>query len=596
MLTGKHVNKYYLKYWYLFLIGIIALVLVDYFQLEIPKFLGNIVDSLHKGEKLNIGKLFWDLTVIGVVMCVGRITWRLTLITTSKKIEANIRREMFMKAERLSQRFYHENKVGSIMSWFTNDLETIEEYFGWGTIMLIDAVFMSILVIVKMVTLDLALSVLTAIPVLLIVIWGALVEKFMANKWDERQKAFDSLYDFTQENFTGIRVIKAFVKENKEILAFGKIAKKNKDVNISFVKTNVIFSVFIEVIIVTIMCLMLGFGGYFVYSFVSGNPAVLFGRAVEMSPGLLIEFIGYFDYLIWPLIALGQIVSMRSRAKASLKRISTFLDQEEDIKTPDGAHVLENISGNIRFNNYSFKYPGSKIHSLQNVTFEIKAGEIVGIVGKIGSGKTTLVNSLLRLYNVEENSIYIDEHDIMRCDVASVRAQISYVPQDNFLFSDKVRNNIAFSNKALEYEKIELAAKFADVHNNIIEFKDGYDTISGERGVTLSGGQKQRVSIARAYIMDAPIMIMDDSVSAVDVKTEETILKNIREKRAGKTTLVIASRVSTVMHMDKILVLNEGVVEAFDTHQNLLKTSPTYQKMVFLQELEKEVEGGVSNE
>ena len=596
MLTGKHVNKYYLKYWYLFLIGIIALVLVDYFQLEIPKFLGNIVDSLHKGEKLNIGKLFWDLTVIGVVMCVGRITWRLTLITTSKKIEANIRREMFMKAERLSQRFYHENKVGSIMSWFTNDLETIEEYFGWGTIMLIDAVFMSILVIVKMVTLDLALSVLTAIPVLLIVIWGALVEKFMANKWDERQKAFDSLYDFTQENFTGIRVIKAFVKENKEILAFGKIAKKNKDVNISFVKTNVIFSVFIEVIIVTIMCLMLGFGGYFVYSFVSGNPAVLFGRAVEMSPGLLIEFIGYFDYLIWPLIALGQIVSMRSRAKASLKRISTFLDQEEDIKTPDGAHVLENISGNIRFNNYSFKYPGSKIHSLQNVTFEIKAGEIVGIVGKIGSGKTTLVNSLLRLYNVEENSIYIDEHDIMQCDVSSVRAQISYVPQDNFLFSDKVRNNIAFSNKALEYEKIELAAKFADVHNNIIEFKDGYDTISGERGVTLSGGQKQRVSIARAYIMDAPIMIMDDSVSAVDVKTEETILKNIREKRAGKTTLVIASRVSTVMHMDKILVLNEGVVEAFDTHQNLLKTSPTYQKMVFLQELEKEVEGGVSNE
>ena len=558
--------------------------------------MGNIVDSLYKGEKLNIGKLFWDLTVIGVIMCVGRITWRLTLITTSKKIEANIRREMFMKAERLSQKFYHENKVGSIMSWFTNDLETIEEYFGWGTIMLIDAIFMGILVIVKMVTLDLALSALTAIPVLLIIVWGALVEKFMAQKWDERQKAFDSLYDFTQENFTGIRVIKAFVKENKEILAFSKIAKKNKDTNISFVKTNVIFSVFIEIIIVTIMCLMLGFGGYFVYSFISDNPIILFGKAVEMSPGLLIEFIGYFDYLIWPLIAMGQIVSMRSRANASLKRISTFLDQEEDIKTPDGAHVLENVSGNIRFNNYSFAYPGSKIHSLQNVTCEIKAGELVGIVGKIGSGKTTLVNSLLRLYNVEENSIFIDGYDLMKCDVASIRAQISYVPQDNFLFSDKVRNNIAFSNRALEFDKIELAAKFADVHDNIIEFKDGYDTISGERGVTLSGGQKQRVSIARAYIMDAPIMIMDDSVSAVDVKTEETILKNIREKRSGKTTLVIASRVSTVMHMDKILVLNEGFVEAFDTHQNLIKTSPTYQKMVFLQELEKEVEGGALNE
>lgn len=596
MLTGKHVNKYYLKYWYLFLIGIIALVLVDYFQLEIPKFLGNIVDSLHKGEKLDIVKLFFDLAIIGVVMCVGRITWRLALITTSKKIEANIRREMFMKAERLSQKFYHENKVGSIMSWFTNDLETIEEYFGWGTIMLIDAIFMSVLVIIKMVTLDLALSALTAIPVLLIVIWGALVEKFMAQKWDERQKAFDNLYDFTQENFTGIRVIKAFVKENKEILAFSKIARKNKDVNIGFVRTNVIFSVFIEVIIVTIMCLMLGFGGYFVYSFISGNSVVLFGKAIEMSPGLLIEFIGYFDYLIWPLIALGQIVSMRSRAKASLKRISTYLDQEEDIKNPDDAIVLKDVEGRISFKNYSFRYPGSKIHSLENVTFEIAPGELVGIVGKIGSGKTTLVNSLLRLYNVEENSIFIDGNDLMKCDIHSIRDAISYVPQDNFLFSDKVRNNIAFSNRELEYSKVELAAKFADVHDNIIEFKDGYDTISGERGVTLSGGQKQRVSIARAYIKEAPIMIMDDSVSAVDVKTEETILNNIREKRTGKTTLVIASRVSTVMHMDKILVLNDGRVEAFDTHQNLLKTSPTYQKMVFLQELEKEVEGGALDE
>lgn len=596
MLTGRHVNKYYLKYWYLFLIGIIALVAVDYFQLEIPKFLGNIVDSLYKGEKLNIVKLFWELALIGVIMCVGRITWRLTLITTSKKIEANIRREMFLKAERLSQKFYHENKVGSIMSWFTNDLETIEEYFGWGTIMLIDAIFMGILVIIKMLTLDLALSALTAVPILLIVVWGALVEKFMALKWDERQKAFDNLYDFTQENFTGIRVIKAFVKENKEIIAFNKIARKNKDVNISFVRTNVIFSVFIEIIIVTIMCLMLGFGGYFVYSFISGNPIVLFGRAIEMSPGLLIEFIGYFDYLIWPLIALGQIVSMRSRAKASLKRISNYLDQEEDIKNPVDAIVLKNVEGRIRFNNYSFSYPGSKIHSLKNVSFEIAPGELVGIVGKIGSGKTTLVNSLLRLYNVEENSIFIDGNDLMKCDIQSIRAAISYVPQDNFLFSDKVRNNIAFSNRELEYSKVELAAKFADVHDNIIEFKDGYDTISGERGVTLSGGQKQRVSIARAYIKEAPIMIMDDSVSAVDVKTEETILNNIREKRAGKTTLVIASRVSTVMHMDKILVLNDGFVEAFDTHQNLLKISPTYQKMVFLQELEKEVEGGVSNE
>lgn len=592
MLTGKYINKYYLKYWYFFLIGIVALVLVDYFQLKIPDYLGDIIYKINNNLPIDVPKLVLELSGIAVGMCLGRITWRLTLITTSKKIEGHIRREMFEKAERLSQKYYHENKVGTVMAWFTNDLETIEEYFGWGTIMLVDAIFMSVLVVIKMVDLDWALSLLTAIPVLLIIVWGGLVEKFMANKWDERQKAFDSLYDFTQENFTGIRVIKAFVKENKEIQAFAKIAKKNKDTNISFVKTNVIFSVFIEIIIVTIMCLLLGFGGYFVYSSVIETPVELFGKSISMTPDLLVKFVSYFDYLIWPLIAMGQIVSMRSRANASLKRITHYLDEEEDVKNPPNAHVLTDVCGKITFNDFSFSYPGTNVHSLNNVTFEILPGQLIGVVGKIGSGKTTLVNSLLRLYNVSENSIFIDGYDIMKCDIQSVRAAISYVPQDNFLFSDKVRNNIAFSNKGLEYDKIEMGAKFADVHDNIIEFKEGYDTISGERGVTLSGGQKQRVSIARAYVKEAPIMIMDDSVSAVDVKTEETILHNIRQYRANKTTIVIASRVSTVMHMDKIVVLNDGNLEAFDTHENLLKISPTYQKMVFLQELEREVEGG----
>lgn len=592
MLLGKYINKYYLKYAVFFIIGVIALVLVDYFQLEIPKYLGNIVTSIETKQEIDIPKLVFELVIIGVVMCVGRIVWRLALLTTSQKIDRSIRREMFEKSERLSQKFYHENKVGTVMAWFTNDLETIEEFFGWGSIMLVDAVFMSILVIVKMIGLDWTLSLITAIPVVLIIIWGGLVEKFMAMKWDKRQKAFDSLYDFTQENFTGIRVIKAFVKENQEIKAFAKIARKNKDVNIDFVKTSVLFDVLIEVICSTVFALLLGFGGYFVYAVSTGTPVVLFGSEVVLTAGKLVEFVGYFDYLIWPLIAMGQIISMRSRAKASLKRITDFLDQEEDVKNPENAHVLENVSGRITFNNFSFMYPDASTTSLEGVSFEIQPGEIVGIVGKIGSGKTTLVNSLLRLYNVNEGTLFIDGHDIMHCDIHSVREAISYVPQDNFLFSDKVRNNIAFSNIALEYDKIELAAKFAAVHENIIEFTEGYDTISGERGVTLSGGQKQRVSIARAYIKEAPIMIMDDSVSAVDVKTEETILQNIKEKRNGKTTLVIASRVSTVMHMDKILVLNDGTVEAFGTHQELLEKSQIYQRMVFLQELEKEVEGG----
>ena len=594
MLLGKHINKYYLKYAIFFIIGIIALILVDYYQLLIPEYLGVIVDGVKDGNTLNVYSIIIDVVIVGVVLCLGRIVWRLTLITTAKKIEANIRKEMFEKSERLSQKFYHENKVGTVMAWFTNDLETIEEYFGWGTIMLIDAVFMSIMVVVKMVSLNLALALITAVPIVLIIVWGMLVEKFMSMKWDNRQKAFDSLYDFTQENFTGIRVIKAFVKENKEIHTFAKIAKKNRDVNIDFVRTSILFDVFIEIICALILTLLIGFGGYFVFALSTDTPVVLFGKEISLTAGMLMEFVGYFDYLIWPLIALGQIVSMRSRAKASLKRVSEFLDQDEDIKNPENPVVLSDVKGRITFNNFTFSYPGSEIPSLTNVSFEINPGEVVGVVGKIGCGKTTLVNSLLRLYNVEENSILIDGVDIMKCDIPSVRDAISYVPQDNFLFSDKVRNNIAFSNAELEFEKIEMAARFADVHDNILGFTEGYDTISGERGVTLSGGQKQRLSIARAYVKDAPIMIMDDSVSAVDVKTEETILHNIHKHRSGKTTIVIASRVSTVSNMDKIIVLNEGKLEAFDTHENLIKISPTYQKMVYLQQLEKEIEGGAN--
>ena len=591
MLFGKYINKYYIKYAFFFIVGVVALVAVDYFQLEIPEYIREIVNAVGN-EPIDIPKMVFELVTIGIIMCLGRILWRLALLTTSKKIESNLRRQMFEKNERLSQKFYHENKVGTVMAWYTNDLETIEEYFGWGSIMLVDAIFMSILVIVKMIGLNWALSLVTAIPVVLIVIWGGLVEKFMAMKWDLRQKAFDDLYDFTQENFTGIRVIKAFVKETQEIKAFAKVAKRNKDVNIDFVRTSVLFDVLIEVICGLVFAILIGVGGYFVYCYSTGNPVVLLGLTINLNPGSLVEFILYFESLIWPLIAMGQIVSMRSRATASLKRITEFLDQDEDVKNVENPHILTNVEGRITFNNFSFMYPDATLNSLEGVSFEINPGEIVGIVGKIGSGKTTLVNSLLRLYNVKEGTLFIDGHDIMQCELASVRNAISYVPQDNFLFSDKVRNNIAFSNLSLEYEKIEKAAIFAAVHDNIIEFTDGYDTVSGERGVTLSGGQKQRVSIARAYVKEAPIMIMDDSVSAVDVKTEETILKNIREQRNGKTTLVIASRVSTVMHMDKIIVLNDGKLEAFGTHKELLETSSIYQRMVFLQELEKEVEGG----
>ena len=593
MLFGKYVNKYYLKYAILFIIGIAALIAVNWIQLYIPEFLGEVVKILKEdGDKNRIITLGLYVLLVAGGMFLGRFIWRITLFNASFRIESEMRHEMFLKAEALPRQFYTATKVGSIMSWFTNDLETISEYFSWGTIMMVDAIFLGIITTIKMVRLDLWMTLICFAPLLLVVVWGFLAEKFFMKKWEERQSAYDELYDFAQENFTGIRVIKAFVKETQEIHAFAKVARKNADKNVSFARLSVIFDVFIEVIISLIFAFVLAFGGWFVWSFVNGQAIPIFGHEINLTPDKLIEFVGYLDILIWPMIALGQIVPMRSRSKASLKRVSAFLDAEIAVKSPENAIKLSDVKGNIEYRNFSFTYPNEKNPWLRNININIKAGERIGIVGKIGCGKTTLVNVLLMIYNVEPGTLFIDGHDITTLDIDSIRDQIAYVPQDNFLFSDTIENNINFGLENADEEQAIAAAKFAGVDEDVKGFTKGYQTVSGERGVTLSGGQKQRISIARAFVKNAPILVMDDSVSAVDTKTEEVILHNIMTERKDKTTLVVASRVSTVQHLDKIIVLDEGKLEAFDTPHNLLSISPTYQRMVKLQELEKEVEGG----
>ena len=595
MLFGKYINRYYLKYAIWFILGIASLVVVDWIQLYIPEYLGRVVELvedsivLNKQEIINIGL---KVLLVAAGLFVGRFLWRVTLFRASFKIESGLRHQMFLKAEALPRQYYHETKVGSVMSWFTNDLETIEEFFSWGTIMIVDAAFLSVITTIKMLRLNVPLTIICFIPLILVIIWGALLEKFMMKRWDERQSAYDKLYDFAQENFTGIRVIKAFVKETKEIHAFAKVARKNAQVNVSVGRLSVIFDVFIEIIIASIFALATGVGGYFVWSYTHTGAVSIFGFAIELEQHQIIEFIGYLDILIWPMMALGQIVSMRSRSKASLKRITAFLDTEVVVKSPENAIKVEHLEGNISYRNFSFHYPNYDRSSLSNITLDIKAGESIGIVGKIGCGKSTLVNLLLMFYNLEPGTLFIDGMDITTLDIESLRNQIAYVPQDNFLFSDSIENNINFGLKNATEEKAREGAKFAGVDEDVKGFTKGYKTISGERGVTLSGGQKQRISIARAFVKDAPILILDDSVSAVDTKTEEIILHNISHERHNKTTLVVASRISTVSHLDKIIVLDEGHLEAFDTHENLLKISPTYQKMVKLQELEKEVEGG----
>lgn len=596
MLLGKHINKYYLKYIWLYLIGIVGLVAVDWFQLLIPEYLGKIVD-LFNGTEIDLSALreiIVGVITVAFVLFLGRVMWRFSIFAASQKTEAGLRRTMFAKSERIPLSYYGKNKVGTVMAWFTTDLETIEDFLGWGTIMLFDAGFLTVLVIVKMVKLDWVLSLVVFVPLVLIVVWGALVEKFQSAKWSERQAEFDKLYDYSRESFTGIRVIKAFVCETRRLHSFAKIVRKNRNANLSYARMTVIFDCLITLIISLITAIILGVGGYFVYCTATDNPAVIFSHVVEMSAGDLVTFLGYFDTMIWPMMALGQIISMRSRAKASLKRVSRFLEAEEVKDVPD-ATVLTNVAGAIKFDNFTFTYPDCETPAIKGVNLEIAAGETVGVVGKVGSGKSTLVNSLLKLYPVDSGSVFIDGEDITVCDTDSVRRAVACAPQDGFLFSDTLSGNIGFSRDDCPADLVARAADFACLSGDVAGFNDGYDTVCGERGVTLSGGQKQRVAIARAYLADAPVLILDDSVSAVDVKTEEIILANIARERKGKTTVVVASRVSTVSRFDKIIVMKDGEIEAFASPEELLKISPTYRKMVRLQALENEIKGVTNN-
>ena len=582
MVFGKYVNKFYKKYFWHFFFGILTVIFVDYIQLFIPAITGRIIDSITNG---GISEGNWQflieqiiyIALVGLGMFVGRFLWRICIFGEAVLVQSDLRFDMFEKTEKLSQRYYKVNKTGAILSYFSNDLETIEESFGFGIVQMIDGVFLLVMSLVKMFKLQGVLTLLLLIPVVLLGLCAFFVDKLMEKKYEKRQKAFEDMSDYAQENFTGIRVIKAFVKERKELKQFAKEAKKNKDTNIEYVKVSSLLEVLFDALIYVIFGIILLGGSYLVYLNIKSS-------GVEgITIGSLIEFIGYADTLIWPIFALAGTINLIARARTSLKRISNLLDEKVEI-VDDKVVCPTDLKGEIEFKNFNFAYPDDEnTLILKDVNIKIKAGETIGIVGKIGSGKSTLVNMLFRLYNVEDNTLFIDGYDIMHLPIRMVRDTIGYCPQDNFLFSDSIRNNIAFSNPDMSLEEVEKAAEFADVRSNIEEFKDKYETLIGEKGVSLSGGQKQRISIARAIVKDPKILVLDDSVSAVDVKTEETILHNIQKDRKGKTTILIA--------LDKIIVMNDGKVEAFGTHEECLKNSKTYTRMVELQSLEKEMEG-----
>ena len=591
MIFGKYINKYYVKYGWLLILGIIALIAVDYFQLEIPEFYGMVINGIRKGEveidgvvypfdgNFLIDRICMPMLVVILVMVVGRFLWRVCFLGSGIKVEANIRMQMFDHCRNLSQQYYQVNKVGNLMSLFTNDLETIQECFGWGVLMLGDAVFLGGLAIMKMAQMNLVLTLFSLIPMAFLLAMSLIVGKYLMDKWDKRQAAFSSLSDFSQENFSGIAVIKAFVKEAKELLAFKKLTKENEIVNVDYVRYSTLLRIFNTLFIESVICVILGYGGYLVYSGV-------------FNGGQLFEFIGYFNSVIWPIMAISELIEMTSRGKASVKRVSELLDAKQDVVDKEGATDIEMVKGDIEFKNLSFVYPDGDVEVLKDVSFKINAGESVGIVGKTGSGKTTVVDLLLRVYNVPDGTVFVDGQDVNDVKIESLRNFMAYVPQDNFLFSDTIENNISFASDNRSFERVVEYAKLSDIHDNVVDFKEGYNTVLGERGVTVSGGQKQRISIARALMKDAPVLILDDSVSAVDTKTEKAILSNLSKTREGKTTILIAHRISTIAGMDKIIYLEDGKVLDVGKHDELYERCEEYKNAVDLQKLEDEQKEG----
>ena len=474
MLFGKHVNKFYKKYFWFFFLGIVALIVIDYFQLMIPEIFGDLIDATEDGSifnNLNIlnNAVMW-IGIIAIIMFCGRFTWRYCIFGVGVRIEADMRDMMFLHSEELSYNYYKKHKTGVLMALYTNDLQTIRAFFGQGTVMLIDFIFLGSIALIKMFILNWILTLIVLIPAVAIAVASFFLGNKMEEKFSIRQKAYEDLSDFAQENFTGISVIKAFVKEKEEMEAFNEVNKDNYDKNMDFLRYYMLLNVAITLVLNLIVAVIFAGGVY------------LIGADYNFSVGNLTEYVSYFNTLTWPMMAIGQLINLRSQAKASLDRVSKLLDELPEI-TDNKEIIKSQINGKIEFKHLNFQYADADTPILNDISFVINKGQMVGILGKTGSGKSTLVDLLLRMYNVKENELFLDDVDIMNLPFKQVRENIGYVPQDNFLFSDTIRNNIAFAfNNDISDEDIINSASMADVHDNIKEFSEGYQTILGERG------------------------------------------------------------------------------------------------------------------
>lgn len=577
-LIFKYIKRYKWKY----LLGILTLFLVDFMNLYIPQFTGEITDGL-EGHTLNMEGILRGIIKIilaGIVIAAGRFGWRYFIIGSARSIEYDLRNDMFAHLEKLSMGYYNKNKTGDLMAHFTNDLNAIRMSVGPAVITSFDACIMTVMVLTKMILyVDIKLTLFAVIPLVFIAIGGVYYGRSVEKRFAKKQKAFSDLTDQVQEGISGIRVVKAFVQEKYELRAFAKANRDNMDKNMKVVKLQAVVIPLLDVIIGISGLITLLYGGYLT---IEGT----------ISLGRFVAFNQYIGMLVWPMIAAGDSITFFSQGIASVKRIQNIFRQQPDVydKEKETDFGIGQLEGEIAFTDLCYQFTSETPRVLNHVSLKIEKGSTLAVLGRTGSGKTVLANLLLRLYNTEPGMITIDGQDIRKIPLAVLRENIAYVPQDNFLFSDTLRNNISFGTRSKDLKEVQNAAMAACIHENIMDFPGGYDTLVGERGVTLSGGQKQRSSIARAFMKDAPILILDDSLSAVDTDTEEQILRNLKPIREGKTTIIIAHRISTIQNADKILVLEKGEMAEYGTHEELLRKQGIYTKMYEKQQLEKQLE------
>ncbi|MFA5421798.1 MAG: ABC transporter ATP-binding protein [Bacilli bacterium] len=576
MIFLKHFRQYYVKYGFSFLVGIALLVVIDWYQLEIPRLVKTIIDGVEAQTITDASQILTPLLTIVIIVVgitIGRFLWRFLLFGASRKIESDLRLEMYKHATNLDQNFYSHEKIGGLMSHFINDLNSVRELYGFGLLMIVDGVVLGIFVLIRMFGLDWVMTLYAFIPIALMGVLVFFLELKMEQKFKLRQDAFERASDFAQESFTGIAVIKAYVREAAESLGF---KKKSDDVyakSMDHMRYSIIVNIIIDAMISVVILAIIAFG------------SIMIAKG-ELSSGELTEYISYFFTLLWPVFAISWFLNINGQAQASAKRIYAFLEAKPLVsETPETIKDVT-LDGSISFNHLTFAYPDAEDPILKDISFQIEAGEMVGILGKTGSGKSTLVELLLHVYNVDEEMIFFGPYDHQHLALKTLRSHIGYVPQDNFLFSDTIKNNIGFAFEKIDDDKLVEVGKLSDIHDDVMAFKEQYQTVLGERGVTISGGQKQRVSIARALAKDPTILILDDSVSAVDTKTEEDIIRNLRRIRKGKTTLMIAHRISTVRQLDKIAIVDQGRLVGFGTHSELLRTNSLYKEMYNMQKLE----------